>query len=70
MEIQLLHYSSTSSKIVMISLLFDLNPQSNAENEFLRKLNMAPFFNDPALLDQDYPLEQLSLRDVSFFMKF
>ena len=53
----------------MISLLFDLNPQINANNEFLRKLNMSPFFNDLNLNDQDYPVEQLSLRDVSKFIK-
>ena len=51
LEIQLLHYSATSSKILMISLLFDTSLESNT---FLDSLNLKDLLSNDEE-DKEYP---------------
>ena len=67
MEVQLLLFSSASTEILLVSLLYDILPNTKThENKFLKSLNLPKVVNQKDFTQADYKQDDLKLSDVSF----
>lgn len=65
MEVQLLHYSAQTNKMLVVSLLFDTAKEGKGDNEFIGSLNLKDMLYDDSILSQEYSRKALDINDVS-----